>query len=309
MSIGIEAASFSNSAHAFGILGSSYSSDNLGSAYGALCYGTNTSAEGGASGGHFQAESLGAGYHIGVEGIGLSSSEDSPVIGVYGYGTNSSRGISVGGYFLTSSIGGGTGTKYGLYAQAPANAGNYAGYFYGNVRITDSLVVLGGKSTAVKTDNGEYRLLYSQESTEAWFEDFGRGRLINGKVHIELDPLFLQTVTIDDTYPMEVFIQLRDDCHGTYVTTSSTGFDVIELQGGTSSAAFSYRVVAKRKGFENMRLARMSGPTPEEVQAEQMKHQEKMKKAQINLEQDRQKLEVERARSQSEEAVPRSVVR
>jgi hypothetical protein len=38
------------------------------------------------------------------------------------------------------------------------------------------------------------------------------------------------------------------------VEKGATGFDVIELRGGTSSVPFDYRVVAKRKGFEQMRL-------------------------------------------------------
>jgi hypothetical protein len=39
-----------------------------------------------------------------------------------------------------------------------------------------------------------------------------------------------------------------------YVERGSTGFDVIELQGGKSNARFTYRVVAKRQGFEEKRL-------------------------------------------------------
>jgi len=74
------------------------------------------------------------------------------------------------------------------------------------------------------------------------------------KAHIELEPLFLETVTISDLYPMEVFVQQREDRKGTCVITCDTGFDVIELQGGRSKASFSYRVMAKRKGYEDERL-------------------------------------------------------
>ncbi len=54
-----------------------------------------------------------------------------------------------------------------------------------------------------------------------------------------------------DAHPMRVFIQLNDDCNGTYVNTSSAGFDVYELRLSTSDASFSHRVVAKRKGYED----------------------------------------------------------
>ncbi len=111
----------------------------------------------------------------------------------------------------------------------------------------------GGKYAVVTTSEGE-ALLSVIESPEVWFEDFGEGQLINGRTRIELDPLFLETVTINDQHPMKVFVQLNDDCRGVFVKRSKTGFDVTELQGGTSNAAFDYRVVAKRKGYENARL-------------------------------------------------------
>lgn len=41
---------------------------------------------------------------------------------------------------------------------------------------------------------------------------------------------------------------------GVYVVKGISGFEVMELQGGYSSVAFDYRVMAKRKGFESKRL-------------------------------------------------------
>jgi hypothetical protein len=112
----------------------------------------------------------------------------------------------------------------------------------------------GSKSCIVKTSQGP-TALYCQESPENWFEDFGEGRLINGKAHIELDALFLETVTINDANPMKVFVQLHDrNCRGVAVEKGLTGFDVIELQDGASNGSFDYRIVAKRKGFEQKRL-------------------------------------------------------
>lgn len=99
--------------------------------------------------------------------------------------------------------------------------------------------------------------LYCQESPESWFEDFGEGQLLNGRAHIELDSLFLETVTIDQQNPMKVFTQLNDEnCQGTAVKRGLTGFDVVELNNGASNAHFTYRVVAKRKQFEDKRLER-----------------------------------------------------
>jgi hypothetical protein len=174
--------------------------------------------------------------------------------GVYGRATASS-GFAYGVYGQSSST---TGT--GVCGLASASTGGTTGVL-GTAVSTSGFGVwynggLGGtgsKSCVVRTSQGP-TLLYCQESPENWFEDFGEGQLMNGCAHIKLDPLFLETVTIDDANPMKVFVQLRDDCNGTYVKTEVGGFDVIELQGGTSRAAFAYRVVAKRKGFEDKRL-------------------------------------------------------
>ncbi|MBN1424221.1 hypothetical protein JXA88_06675 [Candidatus Fermentibacteria bacterium] len=43
-------------------------------------------------------------------------------------------------------------------------------------------------------------------------------------------------------------------CKGLAAIPGTTGFDVGELLDGTSNAAFAYRVVAKRKGFEDRSL-------------------------------------------------------
>jgi hypothetical protein len=124
--------------------------------------------------------------------------------------------------------------------------------------IGGNLVVMGGKTAIVPTSQGD-RKLYSQESPEVWFEDFGQGKLVGGMARIELDPLFLETVTIDEKNPLKVFIQLNDDCNGVYVQRQATAFEVKELRDGTSCAQFTYRAVAKRKGFETARLETASG--------------------------------------------------
>jgi hypothetical protein len=58
-------------------------------------------------------------------------------------------------------------------------------------------------------------------------------------------------------------VQVEGDCAGVYVTNkTATGFDVVELLGGRSNIPFSYRVVCKRKYYEDARLT-----TPEECAA------------------------------------------
>jgi hypothetical protein len=58
-----------------------------------------------------------------------------------------------------------------------------------------------------------------------------------------------------------VFLTPEGDCRGLYVSDKRPHqFEVRELQGGTSSLTFSYRVVAKRRDIEGPRLERVSLP-------------------------------------------------
>jgi hypothetical protein len=213
--------------------------------YGTYSY-ANNSSTGDCYGGYFEADDEGDGTdsHVGLRANGYTTANQT-VYGVQGYAENTGSGTVRGGYFQANSAG--TGTHYGLVGNETAGGGGAAVYAAGD------MIASGAKPCVVKLSKG-HRLLYAQESPEIWFEDFGEGRLENGKAHIELDPLFLETVTINADHPMKVFVQLKDDCKGTFVKTGETGFDVHELQGGTSNASFSYRIVAKRKGYENERM-------------------------------------------------------
>jgi hypothetical protein len=169
--------------------------------------------------------------------------------GEVGIGTTSpSRPLDVRGEII-AVYGEATATSGATYGvRGVSNSASGWGVYY-----TGGLGGTGAKSCVVKTSQGP-TLLYCQESTENWFEEFGEGQLYNGRCHIELDPLFLETVTIDASNPMKVFVQLGGDCRGVFVRKGVTGFSVIELQGGNASIPFDYRVVAKRKGFEAKRL-------------------------------------------------------
>ena len=78
--------------------------------------------------------------------------------------------------------------------------------------------------------------------------------MVNGVVHVQLDPTFGQTVNTGVEY--HVFLTPGGDSEGLYVSNkTATGFDVHEQHGGHSNIAFDYRIMAKRKGYENIRLA------------------------------------------------------
>lgn len=120
--------------------------------------------------------------------------------------------------------------------------------------IDGDYVAEGTKTAAVTVDSGEKRLMYCTEATELWFEDVGSGQLDNGVAELVLDPLYLQTVTINEDHPMRVLITLTDDCNGVFVKKYADGFTVQELMGGTSNATFDYKVICKRRGHETARM-------------------------------------------------------
>jgi hypothetical protein len=172
--------------------------------------------------------------------------------GTYGYlgggsGACGREGSSGNIGYLGTTSSGAFGKNAGGSHQGYLGTPSYGVYYSGGLGGS------GAKNCIVRTSQGPTKL-YCQESPECWFEDFGEGRLLNGRAHIELDPLFLETVTVDGANPMKVFVQLGDECNGVFVRRGVTGFDVVELHGGSSSVPFCYRVVAKRKGFETKRL-------------------------------------------------------
>jgi hypothetical protein len=192
------------------------------------------------------------GYANGANSIGTGGLTDSGY-GVYGSASSSGTGV------LGTS--GGNAAVWG----AASAAGAYSGLFTGGkgVVVFGALTVAGGpKSAAVKAADGTLRRLYSMESPESWFEDFGSGQLSGGSTTVQLEPGFAGVVKTDQ---YRVFPVATGDCKGLYVSKKTpTSFTVHEVQGGTSNVAFDYRVVAKRKDIEGARLepvAELQQPT------------------------------------------------
>jgi hypothetical protein len=78
--------------------------------------------------------------------------------------------------------------------------------------------------------------------------------LANGSAVVQLEPTFAQTVNSEVEY--HVFLTPNGDCKGLYVANKTAGsFEVRELGGGKASVGFDYRIVARRKGYEEIRMA------------------------------------------------------
>jgi hypothetical protein len=274
---GTVAGAFGTSASAtgFGIYGINTNSSGTG----IIGIGNNTTGSylSSGSGGAFTGTVAGA--------FGTSASATG--FGIYGTNTNSSGtgiigiGNNTGGSYPTAGSGGAfTGTSCGVFGRANNTSGaRMGGYFYeagGNYAYVAyhtgstayKIYGTGTVSTIMNTREGR-KTLFAPEMPEAYFEDVGEGQLINGKCRINLDPLFLDCIIVNEQYPLRVFVQLEDDCNGVYVKKDRTGFDVYELQNGRSNARFSYRVLGKWKGYENLRFPDAPGPLPtEEVKSE-----------------------------------------
>jgi hypothetical protein len=138
----------------------------------------------------------------------------------------------------------------GNFTEAQFNANSTATFF------TDTLgdtTAIGTKSAAVHMQDGSMAKVFSVESPEVWFEDYGSDRLTGGMVTVSLEEKFAQTVNLSKGY--HVFLTPKGDCKGLYVTNETeTGFEVREMGGGGSSVEFDYRIVAHRKGYEDIRL-------------------------------------------------------
>ena len=116
----------------------------------------------------------------------------------------------------------------------------------------EGTVASGTKAAVVDTQDYGRRKLYAMESPEVWFEDFGSGTLVDGVATVAIEPIFAETVNLEEYH---VFLTPLGDCHGLYVAAkTSISFEVRELGSGTSNVSFDYRIVAQRLGYEDVRL-------------------------------------------------------
>ncbi len=158
--------------------------------------------------------------------------------------------------------------NWGIWAENEYGYTGGGGGFAAPSGFYSLLAVGGTKNAIVKTTQGA-TALFCMESTEVWFEDIGGAKLVDGQAYIKLDPIFLETVTIDEENPMRVFIQPNGETQGLIVIKETDGFRVIEQNNGTNNISFDYRVLAKRKYFETDRLTIWPKPNHQPNESEQ----------------------------------------
>jgi hypothetical protein len=143
---------------------------------------------------------------------------------------------------------------------------------FANNAITDvfsvdeagNITALGTKAAKVETVNNGPRLLYAVESPEVWFEDIGSVVLNEGKTDVAIEPIFAQTVNLED---YQVFLTPVSDVpvilYVTAKTPASFSVQGVTLDGKPVSCSFDYRIVAKRLGYEDVRLQQPAKPEAE----------------------------------------------
>lgn len=191
--------------------------------------------------------------------------------GMVAYGTTAATGTGVigAGNNVTPTVhtngsgGAFTGTICGVYGNATATSGTrYGGYFAttngqyayvgGRVNNTNQKITgTGAVSTIVKNIKGDLVTLTCPEAPEVVFQDYGIAQLVDGFVHITIDPDLAINIIVDENHPLKVYITPEGNCNGVYVTNKSAdGFDVIELQDGKSNIPFAWQIIATRASEE-----------------------------------------------------------
>ncbi|MBS1537304.1 MAG: hypothetical protein JST20_06105 [Bacteroidetes bacterium] len=142
-------------------------------------------------------------------------------------------------------------TGAGWTAYLLGNGGASKGLFVSSPVV--GLQVTGTKNAVVNTNDGA-RALYCEEASEVWFTDYGFGKIEGNSIIMTLDKKFLETV--NTSQPYHVFLQSYTDTELYVSNRTATSFEVRTRGGELTSAEFSFRVVAKRLGYESMRLER-----------------------------------------------------
>lgn len=188
----------------------------------------------------------------------------SPNVGVKGEGNYA----GVVGVSERNGVQGFTKKECGVFGQAEANgiaicgyksgvSKDYAGHFIGNVYVKGDFLVQGQKCAVVTLSDGSHKRLYSVESTESWFEDFGEARLSKGRAKVQIDPDFAEVTQA----PYHIFLTPNGKSHGLYVARKSQqSFEVREQDGGKGKVSFSYRIAARRKDIPHTRFQTVNVP-------------------------------------------------
>jgi hypothetical protein len=122
------------------------------------------------------------------------------------------------------------------------------------LHVVGDFIATGSKSAVVETASFGKRRLYAVESPQNWFEDFGRAELNEGTANVHIDDVFAETVNTSAGY--HVFVTPTGDC-SLYVKEKNDRSFTVTSRDGKPDCEFDYRIVAKRMGHEEIRMAKV----------------------------------------------------
>jgi hypothetical protein len=189
------------------------------------------------------------GYTVGGRFIGIAKNQDA--IGAWGSAYSTSGVISAGGYFEGLNYAGTTTYGY-AFVGGTTNGGT-----------SRKIIGTGSVSEIIPTAEHGRITLTCPESPEYWYIDYGTVKLINGKAHVDLDPVLKDIIVVDDSNPLKVFPQANIlTCNGLAIINKSvSGFDIVEVNNGTSSGEVDYQIIAKPKtNYGEGRFPQAPGP-------------------------------------------------
>lgn len=188
-----------------------------------------------------------------TQGGGLLSGSGMQISGVNTYGYLSANTHNMYSMTLLNQQ---TGTNTFF-----ANNSGYNGYSTNVVLVNGIFGVTGSKSKVEPTEHYGNRLMYSLESPNPLYSDFGRASIADdGLCYVFIDPVFYEC--IDNNYDYFVFVQPENG--GEFAVIERTA-DHFKVQG-TPGKSFAWMLVTVQKGYSATRTEEIAMPEPEPVQ-------------------------------------------
>lgn len=179
-----------------------------------------------------------------ISPYGFTEIRDFSTWGLMGTNMNG-NGVVVAKYHGTLENPGGNDGIAGMYATSRDAARLFV---VGECYVDGTLNVTGTKNRIVDTGHFGKRLLNAYETAVPYFGDIGTGEILeDGYCTVEIDPIFSETVSLDD-YVVFLQVEGQGEC---YIGEKR---DDKFMVAGTPGLKFAYEIKAKQKGFEHVRL-------------------------------------------------------
>ncbi|RLD79662.1 MAG: hypothetical protein DRJ15_08935 [Bacteroidetes bacterium] len=179
-------------------------------------------------------------------------------VGIYAYANGADQDVRG---IVSFAVGNWVNVQGGYFSAVSnwSSAYAYVADDWNSRKITGTNAV----SEIIPTKNHGRITMTCPEAPEYWYYDYGTVDLINGKAHVEIDPILVDIIIIDEDNPLKVFLQVNIPvCEGVAVVNkSATGFDLVERNGGTHTGEIDYQIVVRPKTlFGEGRFVQAPGP-------------------------------------------------